>query len=585
MKSPASPLIDLAQPGFSFASFRLDPDGSLWRGDTLLHLPPKELAALRILIDNAGRIVTPLLLRQKLWGDTHVSADSLLKCISSLRARLEPEDCIQTVYKRGYRFSAEVSRQKIEPSRSLLRLAVMPFVTGFTVPEHLGPTIAEETIARLTNLPHPVVAALARDSVFVLARRDYTALQIGQALKADFVLAGTLHAVGVHFRLRAEMVRVEDGIQVWVEDMLFPQSSIAGVETELVERLLMRLNVGGSQGGIAVAAAAETLRTPRNPEAYDLFLRGHHEWQTMQRHRMQDALQHLEKAVELDPHLSEARVDIVNVCTAQALYGFMAPGVAASLIRRVANSPHDAVQCPQAMLPALGWVSFHHDRDLPAALDSFRRAAHLPHELWTTHLRTMLALSRQRFDEALATLSKAIQQDPYSPWLQSRMAWAWHLAGEAKQSVDLIRQTLRLFPNHEGPCFYGSLILAFNGETEQATRLALELTHHYAYFDLGTAVHAYALVCDGKNAEARVTLERLQWLSRERFVLNSFVPAVHVALGDNQSALAELKIAADARCPWFFQMLADPRLKPLHGHPEFTKLQSILKTMEAAVVH
>jgi len=68
-------------------------------------------------------------------------------------------------------------------------------------------------------------------------------------------------------------------------------------------------------------------------------------------------------------------------------------------------------------------------------------------------------------------------------------------------------------------------------------------------------------------------------------VLNSFVPAVHVALGDNQSALAELKIAADARCPWFFQMLADPRLKPLHGHPEFTKLQSILKTMEAAVVH
>jgi hypothetical protein len=144
---------------------------------------------------------------------------------------------------------------------------------------------------------------------------------------------------------------------------------------------------------------------------------------------------------------------------------------------------------------------------------------------------------------------------------------------------------LKQFPNHEGSCFYGSLILAFNGDAEQATQLAHELTHHYAYFDLGTAVHAYALVCAGKNAEARVTLERLQWLSRERFVLNSFVPAVHVALGDNQTALAELKIAADARCPWFFQMLADPRLKPLHGHPEFNKLQSILKTMEAAVAN
>jgi hypothetical protein len=32
--------------GYSFAGFRLEPDGTLLRGKTVVHLPPKELAAL-----------------------------------------------------------------------------------------------------------------------------------------------------------------------------------------------------------------------------------------------------------------------------------------------------------------------------------------------------------------------------------------------------------------------------------------------------------------------------------------------------------------------------------------------------------
>ena len=101
------------------------------------------------------------------------------------------------------------------------------------------------------------------------------------------------------------------------------------------------------------------------------------------------------------------------------------------------------------------------------------------------------------------------------------------------------------------------------------------------YFDLATAAHAYALACEGRHAEARSILERLQWLSRERFLLSSFTPAVHVALGDLDAAIEELKTAYKARCPWFFQMLADPRLKPLHGNPDFERMQTVLTTMEA----
>ena len=77
-------------------------------------------------------------------------------------------------------------------------------------------------------------------------------------------------------------------------------------------------------------------------------------------------------------------------------------------------------------------------------------------------------------------------------------------------------------------------------------------------------------------------MERLQWLSRERFVLRSFNPAVYVALGDLQGAISELRAAADSRCPWFFQMLADPRLKPLRGQQEFEGMRGLLNAMESA---
>ena len=580
------------KPGLSFAGFRLEADGTLLRGETPVHLPPKELAALRLLLENAGRIVTPLQLRQALWGDVHVTADSVPKCVSSLRARLEPEQCIQTVYKRGYRFTAGVRAQGAGPGGTLPRLAILPFSTGYGVPDHLGSVLAEETMARLSDARSSVVSVLAQDSVFTLASRGMTALETGETLKADLVLAGTLSALPLHYRLRTEMIRVEDGTQIWVEDLLVERSRIAGLETELVNRLVFRLGANiptltssatEQKEGFSISAAAEPEQESgfEQREAYEIFQHAHYEWQTLQRHRMQDGLQHLLRATELDPSLIGARVDLANLCVTQSLYGFMSPTVAADIVRRTAESIPDLTIRAEAILPALGWVRFHVDRNLPAALWAFSLSDHLPHDAWITRARSTFALSRHRFGEAIDLLRAAIHLDPYSPWLQARLAWSLHLAGQATESFDQIQRALTLFPEHGGANLYGVVILAFNGEPARATELAQELEQRVPYFDLATAVHAYALACAGRGDEARIILERLQWLGRERFLLRAFTPAVYLALGEADAALAELRTSEEIRCPWFFQMLADPRLKPLEGQPEFKQMQTILAGMEA----
>src|SRR6202012_2571997 len=100
------------------------------------------------------------------------------------------------------------------------RRAIMPFTPGESLPEDLGSAVAEETAALLTADSFAPVFVVARDSTFSLAARGMTATQVGEELRADLVLTGTLRSLPSHFRLRAEMIRVADGTQIWVEDML-----------------------------------------------------------------------------------------------------------------------------------------------------------------------------------------------------------------------------------------------------------------------------------------------------------------------------------------------------------------------------
>ena len=289
MGSSLAAAADSAPCAYRFAGFRLEPDGTLLRGETPLYLPPRELALLRLLLARAGDIVTPLELKRALWDEKHVSSDTLYRCFASLRARLQPADCIQSVYKRGYRLAAVVEPAGSRSPAALPRLAILPFAAGFGVPEYLGMAVAEEAMERIKSARYPIASLLARDSVFSLARRGLPAHEIGRTLRADFVLAGKLLATPGHDRLRAEMTRAVDGEQLWVEDLLVERGRMGALASELVNRLTFRLHSGGISIAAAAEPPAEIQSSPQRREANELFLRAHHEWQTFERHRMQDA--------------------------------------------------------------------------------------------------------------------------------------------------------------------------------------------------------------------------------------------------------------------------------------------------------
>ncbi len=96
---------------------------------------------------------------------------------------------------------------------------------------------------------------------------------------------------------------------------------------------------------------------------------------------MQDGQQHLTRAIELDPSLLAAKIDLVNLCVTQAIYGFAAPGVSAEQVRRTVGSIPDFAREAPGVLPSLAWTQFHFDRDLPGALRSFTCCQSTPRSL------------------------------------------------------------------------------------------------------------------------------------------------------------------------------------------------------------
>lgn len=565
--------------GFAFCDLRLEPDGTLLRGQETIHLAPKELAALQVLLANSGRIVTPAQLKQALWPDVHVTADSVPRCISSLRARLGSEVHISTIYKRGYRFESPVNRVEGAEHDNIPCLAIVPFTPGMCVPDYLGAAFAEDAGAHLLAMHPATVRVLRRDSVFALAATGVSTQELGRQLAADFVLAGTVQASTLFLRVRARMIRVSDGSEIWVEEVMGPREHYAVVLQRLLDRLTYRL------GGPALAISASALDHEEDAgcDGQRAFLQGRYEARSHDAEHMSNAAELLFKACDANSCKRAAREQIVKVSVSQSLYGYTSPILAAEQIRRASDAIPELDEPSLAVLSALGWILFHVEHNLGFALRMIQDADPAQPGSWPTTLRVMLALSRHRFAEAHEMLEEALRLDSWSPSLNVQLAWTHHLAGHAQESLAQAQNCLKMFPCDERAELCAALILAYNKEPERAARLAHDVAQRQPRLDIASAIEAYALARAARRLEATTVLERLQWAGHERFVLSAFTAAAYAELGDTDAAISELRAAEEVRCPWFFQTLADPRLQCLHSNPEFQRMRGILEAMEAAV--
>jgi DNA-binding winged helix-turn-helix (wHTH) protein/TolB-like protein len=114
---------------YEFGPFRLEPDERLLTsGDEALALTPKYFDLLIFLVQNSGRLLTKDQIMQTIWSESIVEEGNLTVAISAIRKTLAEKEpgvqYIETVPKKGYRFTAAVREVEEAPAPALPRFDV-----------------------------------------------------------------------------------------------------------------------------------------------------------------------------------------------------------------------------------------------------------------------------------------------------------------------------------------------------------------------------------------------------------------------------------------------------------------------------
>jgi DNA-binding winged helix-turn-helix (wHTH) protein len=246
---------------YYFGSFSVNlAEKQLRRRGEPIRLAPKAFDLLLVLIQNQGCLVTKDQLLAEVWPHVYVEEANLSVNIASLRKVLEEgdEQYIETVPKRGYRFVARVSGEEDSSEESLsveLRdndeivnsLAVLPFENEGCGPagEYLAAGLMESITNNLSESRN--LRVMARNTVCAYYACDVDPRTVGQKLGVGSVLVGRILQLDDWLIVRAELIDVRNGWQLWGEQYHTKVSDILHVQQELtveiVERLRLRLKI------------------------------------------------------------------------------------------------------------------------------------------------------------------------------------------------------------------------------------------------------------------------------------------------------------------------------------------------------
>src|SRR5262245_61919509 len=110
---------------YEFEAFALDAQGRvLLRDGAVVHLTPKALDVLLVLVSSPGLVVEKERLLSEVWGDSFVEEGSLPRTIHELRRVLGDDSSqpkfIETITKRGYRFVSPVGYRIFDREKDTL---------------------------------------------------------------------------------------------------------------------------------------------------------------------------------------------------------------------------------------------------------------------------------------------------------------------------------------------------------------------------------------------------------------------------------------------------------------------------------
>jgi len=568
-----------AQRLLRFESFELDVRSrELRKGKQRIRLQEQPFEILRLMLERPGDVVTREELARHLWPKgTFVDFEhSLNAAVKRLRAALGDDAdnprFVETLPRRGYRFIASLRDGETVAMLPVMadfnaRLAVLPFanLSGDPGQEYFSDGLTEEMILQLGRLGRGRIAVISRSSSNVFKGSSRRAREIGDVLRADYLLEGSVRREADRVRITARLVETRSEAHMWTDVYERSLTDCLSVQAEVAARIAQSLAVE--------LLPEQPVQPSHDAAAYQTYLKGRYYWGLPGDQGFPQALDYFKQACEADPTFAAAHADLARTHTARAEYYNVVPRMALETARPIAEralelDPHLA----QAHL-AVANVRAMLDWDWEAAEAGFRQAIALnPSSDGAHRWYGILLAGLGRSSEAVQESQRASELDPLCLVVGTSDAWTRYIAGDHEGAIKVCRYIMDM-QRHFTPAWrvLGASLIQMGRVAEGVAEL--EAAAAIASTDpvlLAWLAHAKAI--RGDCGVARTILAALDRLRPERFVPAYHLALAHVGLGDADEAFRQLDVACEERDPSLINLNRDPRFDPIRNDARFSVL-------------
>jgi adenylate cyclase len=484
------------------------------------------------------------------------------------------------------RFTQAVERKiDIVPSAAPKKsIAVLPFenLSDDQANVYFADGIQEEILTRLSRIAD--LKVISRTSTQRFKNTAEPIADIAKQLGVANILEGGVRKAGDKVRVHVQLIDAENDSHLWAERYDRELIDIFEVESDIAASIADALQAKLTSAERRAIASRPT----KNLEAYQLYLKGRHQWKNFFAPGYERVREYFEQAVALDPSYAPA-------CT--GLSGYHAFGAANGILPPAENWPPAEEGLRKSLALDDRWpesynllagVELYYKRNWPAAERAFRRGeeldpnlADIPH-----HYALCLALFG-RPEEAIAEFDRAALLDPFFPGLLLHHGRMFFFLRDYDRAIRKYAETLDIYPDYAPAHEYFGDACEKKGMLHEAVTqwcAGLSLSGQAEDARVLEQVFATAGFEDAVRTLAQRKLEGLDHTRRQ----GGYVPAAqyvftHVRRGNIDDAFEWFPKMLEEHNWFAFHFSVNPALDPLRKDARFEEIVASVASKDPAI--
>jgi TolB-like protein/DNA-binding winged helix-turn-helix (wHTH) protein/tetratricopeptide (TPR) repeat protein len=444
-------------------------------------------------------------------------------------------------------------------------IAVLPFVdlSPAKDQEYFSDGFAEQLINDLAKVSG--LKVVGRSSSFQFRGKNADLRDVGRKLGVANVLEGSVRREGNHVRVTAELIKTNDGFQLWSQTYDREINDIFAVQDEiaLAATGALQLKLLGSTG----QPVASTLRSA-NPEAYQAYLQAKYfAARGQDKEDLNKALAYTDQAIRLDPNYAAAWAQRSQVLETLSGLGLIESNEG---FRKARESAEKAIALDPNLAAGylrLARIQMSHDWDWDGAELSLRKAAMLePGSAEVLHGQAYLSRRLGRTDEAIELYKLAVALDPLRANFQLALGYELFNQGRYDEALAALQKAEESNPQLSGLHVTRGKILFSEGRKEEALA-EMEKERDNGDRWTGEALAYHAL---GRTEESDKALKQLIATHQNDSAFQ--IGEIYAYRGETDKAFAWFDRAYRQRDPGTPEMKTSPLMKSLLQDPRRAEL-------------